>query len=175
MRYLRLVALTGGLLALTRCGNPESPAVPAIAASPFFNATIDGTSWVPDTAWGLVLAGSSGAAVIITASRLVSAQEGQDIFMGFPGFPAAGQFPLADLFSPAFAYFSVYRVNGVVRDRPLLYMSGSAQPGLLSITAITDSLMTGTFTFEGATIPDSTPHRVLTGQFRVRYQVAQSP
>jgi hypothetical protein len=65
----------------------------------------------------------------------------------------------------------------VVRKLPLLYTSGSAQPGLLSITAVnvTDSLMTGTFSFAAATTPDSTPHRAVSGQFRPRYQVVQVP
>jgi hypothetical protein len=174
MRYLWLVALTGGLLALSRCGDPEGPAV---AGSPFFAATIDGTAWVPDTASCLVISTSIGTAAAITASRFVSAQEEQGITILFTGFPAPGQFPLVNISGPATAFFSVYRLNGIVRDRPLQYSSGSAQPGLLSITGVsnTDSLITGTFSFEGATIPDSTPHHVLTGRFRLRYEVVQVP
>jgi hypothetical protein len=168
MRYVRLVALMGGVVALSRCGHPEGPAV---AASPFFNATVDGTSWVPDTASCLVLQ-ATGTAVLITASRLVSAQEEQGTVIGFSGFPAPRQFALADILSPAFAYFKVTRAN---QPYPLLYVSGNAQPGLLSITAVTDSMVAGTFTFEAATIPDSTAHRIVTGQFRLRYEVARAP
>lgn len=171
MRYLWLVALTGGLLALSRCGDSEGPAV---AGPPFFTATLDGSAWVSDTALCIVLSTSTGTATLIAASRLVSAQEGQGISIVFTGSPVRGQFPLVDIFGLATAFFSVYRVNGGL---PLYYNSGSAQPGLPSITSVnsTDSIMTGTFTFEGATNPDSTPHHVLTGQFRIRDEVAQVP
>jgi len=44
--------------------------------------------------------------------------------------------------------------------------------GTLTVTGLTqdDSLVTGRFSFEAATIPDSVPHRRVSGSFRLRYQ-----
>jgi hypothetical protein len=55
------------------------------------------------------------------------------------------------------------------------YLSGPLFPGTLRITDVsqTDSMVAGTFAFQAAMIPDTTPHRALSGRFRVRYSFQQ--
>src|SRR5262247_1243001 len=77
MSYLRLLALAGILLALTRCSEPEGTATKGgpdiLSGPPFFTAMLDGAPWVADTAEGIVLTPSAGGvATLVIGTRRVA-------------------------------------------------------------------------------------------------------
>ena len=163
MRRLRLLALTVVLPALTRCGQPESSSV---SGEPFFSATVDGSPWVASASSGTVL--SSGPQTLISAIRLVSPQATEEIQLTLAGLPAQGRFTLGGPLGPR-GYFRASVMSGT--SPPVTYFSSDARPGVLTIDGVSSSqgLVAGTFAFEASLTPDTSAHRVVNGQFLVRY------
>jgi len=166
MSYLRLFALAGVLLALTRCSEPEGTVTKGgpdiLSGPPFFTAMLDGAPWVADTAEGIVLTPSAGGvATLVIGTRRVARQT---ITLGLATFPATGQYALGGIFSKHVALFDIDTIS---------YISIDAHPGLVSVDAVntTDSVLAGSFTFEAARLipPDTGAHPMLSGQFRVHY------
>ncbi|HUL04546.1 MAG TPA: hypothetical protein VLV16_15095 [Gemmatimonadales bacterium] len=162
MRHVRFLALTGALLVLTECGQPEGPSA---SGHPFFTATLDGATWVADFSDGFML----GSSTVISGRRYVSPQETEDIWIQIAGPPSVGKFALRGLFSPATGFFSKQTIGAP--SLPLPYLSSDANPGVASVDGVnrSDSLIAGTFAFEAAQIPDTGAHHVLSGAFLVRY------
>ena len=172
MRHPCLVALTACVMVVAACGDSNGPSA---HGSPFFSATVDGTVWNPDTALAFMWGSDSDTTLVIAAGRTVSISRGETIAIFVHHFGAPGQFALADTTSPAFGGFSVYDLSGPLFNPVFQYWTRSTGPGSLTVTGLTqdDSLVTGRFSFEATTIPDSVPHRRVSGQFRLRYRFQQ--
>jgi hypothetical protein len=159
-------------MVVAACGDTSGPSA---HGSRFFSATIDGAMWSPDTALAFLFASDSDTVMVVGAGRTVSMSWGEAITIFVHHFGAPGQFALADTTSPAFGGYSVYDLSGPLFDPAFQYWSRSTGPGSLTGTGLTqnDSLVTGRFSFEAATIPDAVPHRRVSGQFRLRYLFQQ--
>ena len=130
-------------------------------------------TWRPDTALSIIYTSSCDTTSLIGATRRVSDHEQEGVTLFLQAFPAAGRLALADTSTVAFAAFTVSQVSGGFVTSTVSYWTRPGNPGLLTIAGATptDSLVSGTFAFEAATIPDTLPHRHLSGQFRVKYTV----
>jgi len=172
MRHPRLLALIACLTVSTACGDSSGPSDHGL---PFFSATVGLTSWRPDTAIAWLYGSDSDTMLVIGAGRSVSISQIETITLFVHHFGAPGRFALADTTSAAFGGFSVYDLSGPLFDPVFQYWTQSPGSGTLTVTGLTqnDSLVTGRFSFEAATIPDSVPHRRVSGQFRLRYQFQQ--
>jgi hypothetical protein len=168
MRDIRRVGVAALLFASTSCGDAGGP---ALHGPPSFAVTLDGAGWVPDTAVTIAYASLCDTTVFISAVRNVSDQEVEEVLLIVHRFPAAGQLALSDTSTLASAAFSESQMSGSFPVSTVTYWTRPAAPGLLTIVGATrdDSLITGRFAFQAATIPDAGIHRQLTGQFRVRY------
>ena len=169
MRYPRLIVLSACLAA---CGDAHGPSA---HRSPFFSATVDLTSWRPDTAIAWLYGSDSDTTLVIGAGRTISVSETESITRFVHHFGSPGQFTLADTSSPAFGAFTVSSLTGPLWQPILQFWTHAQGSGTATVTGLTedDSLVTGRFSFEAATIPDSVPHRQVSGQFRLRYQFQQ--
>jgi len=165
--YLTIAAFLFGSLACGEAGGPD------LHGPPFFSVTLDGARWLPDTALSIVYASPCDTIAFISAVREVSSQESEEVIVILRAFPTAGQLTLSDTSTTAAAAFTVSRMSGGFLTPTVSYWTGPATPGLLTVLGTTrdDSLISGRFAFEAATVPDSGVHRRLTGQFRVRYSV----
>lgn len=136
-----------------------------------FTVTLDGASWLPDTAVTIVYGSTCDTTAFISAVREISDREIEEVILIVHGFPAAGQVALSDTSTPASAAFSVSQISAGFPTSTVSYWTGPSTPGLLTIVGATrdDSLITGHLAFEAASIPDSGVHRRLAGQLRVRY------
>lgn len=173
MRHRCLVALAASAMVVAACGDSSGPSA---HGSPFFSATVDGTVWSPDTALAFLFGSGSDTVLVIGAGRTVSISRTEAITIFVHHFGAPGQFALADTTSPAFGGYSLYDLSGPLFNPVFQYWTRSTGLGSLTVTGLTqdDSLVTGRFSFEAATIPDSVPHRRVSGQFRLRYQFQQA-
>ncbi|HUL04545.1 MAG TPA: hypothetical protein VLV16_15090 [Gemmatimonadales bacterium] len=171
MPHLRFLALAGILLGLTSCAQSDGPTAvkggTTLDGPPYFQATLDGAPWPADTVGAVVLTPTAGGvATLISATRRVSSHELQRITLGLATFPAEGHFALGGIFSQHVGFFDIDTTSAQIS-----YFSVDARPGMVTVDAVstTDSVLVGTFAFEAAPMPDTSAHRMLTGQFRVRY------
>jgi hypothetical protein len=169
MRHSRLLALTAGFLVVAACGDSNGPSA---NGAPYFSATVDLTGWSADTAIAWLYGSDSDTTLVIGAGRTASISQLETITLFVHHFGSPGQFALADTTSPAFGGFSVFDLSGPLFDPVFQYWTQPQGSGTLTVTGLTqdDSLVTGRFSFEAATIPDSVPHRRVSGSFRLRYQ-----
>lgn len=162
---LATVTLLFGSLGCGDSGGPE------LHGPTTFTVTLDGARWRPDTAVSFVYGSECDTSGIISAVREISDQEAEDVTLIFKRFPSAGQMALSDSSAAASAVFSMTQFSGGFPVSIVSYWTRPETPGVLTIDGATrdDSLITGRFAFEGATIPDTGAHRHLSGEFRVRY------
>ncbi len=135
-----------------------------------FAATVDGTQWVADTGIAQASASPTDTIITITAARRVSPTEEQEITLSLQSM-GSGQFPLGDIASPAVGAFAIFQVSGDSVTGVASYLTRSTTSGTLTISSLrrSDSLIAGSFAFESSLLPDTVPHRQVTGHFRVRY------
>jgi hypothetical protein len=136
-----------------------------------FAGTLDGASWIADTAVSIASGSSADTTLVISGVRRVSAQEEQQITLVLRGLGPPGQYQLADTAGQAVAAFTVSQTAGGTLVSTVVYWSEARNPGSLSITEVdrTDSVVTGRFAFEAAMAPESAPHRHVSGHFRIRF------
>jgi hypothetical protein len=168
MRYAWYLTAIALFLASTSCGDDGGPDLHGPLT---FAGTLDGVAWRPDTSIAIVSGSTCDTTTVISAVRQVTESEEEAVTLILQRFPAAGQATLADTSTAAFATFSVSQVSAGVITSTVTYWTRSLNPGWLTIAGATrtDSLVTGTFAFDAVTMPDTAPHRRLTGRFRVRY------
>lgn len=159
------VALLFGSLSCGDSGGPN------LHGPTTFTVALDGARWFPDTAVSFVYGSECDTTALISATREISDQEVEEVTLILHDFPNAAQVALSDTSTPASGLFIVSQLSGGFPISTVSYWTRPETPGLLRIVGATrdDSLITGRFAFEAATIPDTGVHRYLTGQFRVRY------
>jgi hypothetical protein len=148
------------------CGDSGGP---DLDGPVFFTGTLDGSAWAGDT---VVATLTSSTALSITGARVASADEEQEITLFLSGFGQTGTFVLAGGPTAGVAALSVLKIGNNTVTAISTYLSSAAAPGELRITGIStkDSVVTGSFLFEAAAVPDTAPHRHVSGRFRVRYR-----
>ena len=141
----------------------------------YFTATLDGASWPVDTAVSLVYATLCDTSSMVAAPRGRIAEQLELLSIYFRHYPAVGQYVLGDSSSGTFATFSTGPTTPGPRGARLYWFTGADSPGTLHINTVdqSDSVLTGTFAFNAATIPDTAPHHHLAGQFKVRFSLLQ--
>ncbi len=154
------------ILAVAAC----SDAGPSTDAE-YFTATLDGASWPVDTAVSLVYATLCDTSSLVAAPRGLIAQQLELLSIYFRHYPAVGQYVLGDSSSGTFATFSTGPTTPGPRGPRVAWYSLGDSPGTLHISAVdrSDSVLTGTFAFDAATIPDTAPRHHLAGRFKVRF------
>lgn len=161
-----------GLALAAACGDSAGPGNPGALE---FTATLDGVVWTADTATAIAFASPTDTTLSIAGVRRVSANEAHEVTLVLRSLGPVGHYPLGDSTSHAIAAFGVSQISGGMVTSSIVYWSGMQVPGSLSITTLsrTDSTVSGSFTFEAATKPDTAQHRRLSGHFRIRYSLVQ--
>jgi len=154
---------TLGLFALAACFD-----VGPDAGSASIVVTLDGVTWPTDTATERSCVSPSDTVAEISAGLDKSGRERiliEGVSLSVRGFPAVGQYSLGSPLSGNFGTF--YREDD---STWLPWYTRGESPGILTISEVDsqDSTITGTFSFEAVTIPDTTPHHHLVGTFHVR-------
>jgi hypothetical protein len=134
--------------------------------------TLDGLSWVPETATAILYGSQCDTTLHLGAARATSPQDEEAVTMVLHHFSGAVSVSLGDTATAAFGAFVLthYPVGGLPVNDP--YWTWTRRPGTLTIQGATstDSIMFGSFTFEAAPTPSGlSPHRIA-GQFRIRYE-----
>ncbi len=159
-----------GLFLLGACGDSGGPG----AGGASFGATLDGLGWQPDTSLALIIGSATDTTLVIVAGRVVSPLEEQDVTLHLEGFRETGTSALGDTGTASSALFSRLLLSGGQVTGSQVYLTG--QPaGVRQVTGFdrTDSVITGSFSFEAATTPDTAVYRRLMGQFRLRWTFQQ--
>jgi hypothetical protein len=150
------------------CGDGGGP---SLNGAPTFTVVMNGAPWTPDTAVGILYGSICDTTLLVMAVRRVSPQDVEEVYLDMRHFRGPGSSTLSDTATGVFgAYFRTHTVPGSLPVTQS-HWSMLTAPGRLTIHGITtsDSLITGSFAFEAAAIPDTAVHRMLGGYFRVRY------
>ena len=141
----------------------------------YFTATLDGARWPVDTAVSLSYATLCDTSSLVAAPRGLIAERLELLSIYFRHYPAVGQYVLGDSSTGTFATFSTGPTTPGPRGARLYWFTGADSPGTLHINAVdrSDSVLTGTFAFDAATIPDTGVRHHLAGQFKVRFSLQQ--
>ena len=158
------IGVAGALLLAACDSSGPSP------ADPRFNALVDGVAWEADTVVAVAIGSPSDTALSLSAVLRVSPTESQELTLFLKNW-RPGPSTLGDTAAAGTGAFSVTLLEGDSAVGFMIYRTSATLIGHASITGLNrrDSLMTGTWQFEVAAMPDTLPHHQLTGTFRVHY------
>jgi hypothetical protein len=155
------------LLILLGCGD-QGPGV----GDRRFTMTLDGLSWVPETATAILYGSQCDTTLFLGAARSTSSQDGEAVTIVLHHFSGAASVSLGDPGAPAYGAFAL--THNPVGGLPVidLYRTWSRRPGTLTLQGVTttDSVMYGSFAFEAALTPSGLNAHRVSGQFRLRYE-----
>lgn len=169
-----LAAIVLGIATLTAtgaCGDSNSPG----STGTYFRATLNGASWVPDTATAVFFGVSpDSGTLVIVGSRTISGED-QTIAVAIRDFPRLGGVTLSDSSGPGTGVYSVIHSNSGLPPATTNFFSTLQQPGIAHLSAhnASSSTITGDFSFRAVTTPDTLPHLTIAGTFRVQYSFQQ--
>jgi hypothetical protein len=165
MQHTQPLALCTLLTASIACGEVG----PHLQGPPMFRVTIDGAPWPIDTMGGILWASPCDTTLVVSATGGLTTPEERTVVLVLHAFPMVLRYPIADSSAPIFAMYSTAQLAGGLITSMVQYWS--VAPGQLVITGVSraDSVVTGRFSFEAATIPDTMVHPHLSGDFRVSY------
>jgi hypothetical protein len=149
---------------------------PDLDGPDFFEITLDGQPWGPDTATGVFYFTHPDTGTLNLFATGVGPTTTGTIALSIRLPLRSRVLPLADTGSAAVGtYLPGQPPGSPLPVRPLVYWSTAVSPGTLRISGFsaTDTVIAGTFSFQAAAIPDTAGHHTVTGRFRVRYFTQQ--
>lgn len=140
-----------------------------------FSATLDRAPWVPDTAGAILFGSQCDTTLVVSATRQVTPEDSEEITLVLYQFRGATSVSLRDTATAAYGSFSLTHWPEGQLPTTQSYFTWSDHPGTLTIQGATrsDSVVFGSFAFEGAQSPADLTQRRVTGQFRVHYLFQQ--
>lgn len=155
-------------------GGEEGEQQEQTGSGELFTATVDGTNFAADTDPATLIGGTlstSGGTTVLAGQG--STNDGKFINFQIIGFNGTGTYVTADdLTNPNMIMYgelqgtttaSAWNSSGIAAS------SGAIQPGEIVVTAQTDTMAEGTFSFEGYNAEDMTVKTVTNGKFKITF------
>ncbi|MFN8653663.1 MAG: hypothetical protein U0133_17290 [Gemmatimonadales bacterium] len=173
MRRFRFLLPLLALATAVRCSDSGGP---DLSGASFYNMTVDGAPWTPDTATGMFFYVQPDTGTLNLYATRVGATSTLSVSLSIRLPVAALNLPLADTGSVAVGtwFDDAPQPPGPPAQLPL-FTSRGANPGQLHITLFrpADTVIAGNFSYVAALTPDTGGHHTVAGSFRVRYETQQ--